>query len=517
MRVGRHVTKQVEPTQPTESVNRAIQGCHAMHVSPPMTDDQSLMRFFTHDKLLRILDPKPVFDAWSFLDKPREGKSVRIPRPEYGSLWMSLPHTFRDKEEGTFPALNKSDESFCDCAAQHLGLSPEEAEEKKRRFLDSNPPELRAAIRARTRLCGVSCWYQDSTESLAMWDEYVPDGRGAIIITTLKQFEDAIGYVTPNLYSRKARPRFSTIDYIDRDQFFLAQDGYYELLGIKSRGGNDRKGYEHEREVRLIAKSPSLVQATDDASPSLREIEDIEENSPPGFNLLIDLKRLIVEIRVHPDAGSSYIAEITEAIAASGLPAEAVRLSSFNRDERGLRLAPAKPTNNLGNPLSARSPILFNEVVDRQGLPGRTEEFVNIEVSVSDEPIEVDWKLLDGRGKRDLRNYAKDGQYEAVAGTAKIAWKSDDKRAACVADHEVSEKRKERWAVMIASMERMRGGEFPQFAHAYLDPSLTGLEGLMVIDGTRRMLAYLEMGLREMPIVVFRALHADRQDEVAAQ
>ena len=58
-------------------------------------------------------------------------------------------------------------------------------------------------------------------------------------------------------------------------------------------------------------------------------------------------------------------------------------------------------------------------------------------------------------------------------------------------------------------MERMKAGEFPQFAHAYLHPSLTGCEGLVVIDGTRRMLAYLELQRSEMPVVVFRAVSDD--------
>ena len=66
-----------------------------------MTDDQPLMRFFTHDKLLKMLDADPAYDAWDFLDPPTSGTTVRIPHREYGSLWMSLPHGFKDKEEGT--------------------------------------------------------------------------------------------------------------------------------------------------------------------------------------------------------------------------------------------------------------------------------------------------------------------------------------------------------------------------------------------------------------------------------
>lgn len=125
---------------------------------------------------------------------------------------------------------------------------------------------------------------------------------------------------------------------------------------------------------------------------------------------------------------------------------------------------------------------------------------------MSDEPIEVKRVLLDGRGRKDLRNHEKGTASQAVVGVAKIAWKSEEDRAACIADHEQDEKRQRRWSVMTKSMERMKAGEFPQFAHAYLHPSLTGSEGLMVIDGTRRMLAYLELGRAEMPVVVFRVV-----------
>lgn len=150
-------------------------------------------------------------------------------------------------------------------------------------------------------------------------------------------------------------------------------------------------------------------------------------------------------------------------------------------------------------------PEVFTEIVDRRGKPGRTERFVSIEVHVFDDLIDVNRDLLDGRGKKDLRNHTRDGQCEAVAGIAKIAWKSDEDRAACLADHENDEKRRQRWNKMRSSLERMKEGEFPQFAHAYLHPTLTDIESLTVIDGTRRMLAYLELGRAEMPVVVFRS------------
>ena len=58
---------------------------------------------------------------------------------------------------------------------------------------------------------------------------------------------------------------FATVNYVDLKDSFLVNDGYYHLLSIKG------DGYKHEREVRLIAKSPAFVRATaDHASPSTR-------------------------------------------------------------------------------------------------------------------------------------------------------------------------------------------------------------------------------------------------------
>lgn len=297
-----------------------------MYVSEEMTDDQPLMRYLTHDKFIRLLNPQPAFDVWQFLDPPTKGTVIwKAPIPaEYGSVWMALPNTFSDKDEGMFPALNASDESFCDEAARHFGLSPEEAADRKQKFLSRNPAAIRDGIRARTQLCGVSCWYQDSQESERMWNEYVPDGKGVIVKTTLKQFDESLGWTTPQ-YNKSANPMFATINYVDRDNFFLVNDGYYHLLTIKG------DGFKHEREVRLIAKSPSLVQATaNHASPSQDEINALVGTAGKGFNLLIDLKRLVNEIRVHPSANTDFIEAIQKGIAAKGLSPEIVKTSELS-------------------------------------------------------------------------------------------------------------------------------------------------------------------------------------------
>jgi hypothetical protein len=154
---------------------------------------------------------------------------------------------------------------------------------------------------------------------------------------------------------------------------------------------------------------------------------------------------------------------------------------------------------------------VFHEIVNRDGEQGKTERYVDIEVHVSDERTQVDWDLLDTKAMDTFRKCVGEREHEAVSGIAMIAWKSDEDRTKCIEGHVFDRRRQKRWKGMQKHLERMKQGEFPQFAHAYLHPSLTGTRGLTVIDGTRRMLAYLELGRNQMPIVVFRRKNEDIQ------
>jgi hypothetical protein len=291
-----------------------------------MTDDQPLMRFLKDDKFRRLLDPAPARTCWSYLEPEKTSIVWQRQQPTYGALWMARPHTFSDEDEGMFPVLNADPETYCREMARLLKLDSQEAERRRVQFLARNPAGWMAAIHTRTRLCGVSCWYQDSHESARMWDEYVGEGHGVVVLTTLKKFEDALGYVSPQASNKAARPMFATVDYVDRERFFLPQDGYYHLLGIKG------EGFKHEREVRLIGRSPELVRATaDGASSSLDEIEAVAASAASGFNLLIDLSRLVSEVRVCPGATEQYLEEVRRLLAVKGISPDAVRRSEITK------------------------------------------------------------------------------------------------------------------------------------------------------------------------------------------
>jgi hypothetical protein len=135
---------------------------------------------------------------------------------------------------------------------------------------------------------------------------------------------------------------------------------------------------------------------------------------------------------------------------------------------------------------------------------GRTEEFVSIEVRVQDTLAIVELPKLDGRARRHLSRVSQGAMVVAVFSTAFISWKTVESRKLCMADHNDVRRRK-RWKAVQKYAEQMAHGQFPEHGHVYLHPSVTGEDNLVVIDGTRRMLAFLEAGYDEMPVVVVRA------------
>lgn len=144
------------------------------------------------------------------------------------------------------------------------------------------------------------------------------------------------------------------------------------------------------------------------------------------------------------------------------------------------------------------------EVFTNVVMPAVPSRYVTVEVHVSDEPADVTEDSLDAVGQHKLRTETNNREREAVSGIAKIAWKSADAHDAFEAF--LQKTQHHRWDCVTTYTDDMKAGYFPPFGHAYLHPSLTDRNGLIVIDGSRRTLAYLRSGHTEMPIVVFRAI-----------
>src|SRR5690606_28557264 len=134
--------------------------------------DTVIWRYMRNWQFEKLLDPRPAYLDWEMdiSEQGPEGITRRFPLPTQGSLWFASPDAYleSDDKEGTFSALNCSDEEYCRLMAEHLHLEAEEAQRREDRFLGRNTEAVRQMIRAAARLCGVSCWHQNGMESARM-------------------------------------------------------------------------------------------------------------------------------------------------------------------------------------------------------------------------------------------------------------------------------------------------------------------------------------------------------------
>lgn len=307
-------------------------------------DDSTIWRYMKNWQFEKLLDPRGGYLDWGMdvHERGPQGFKRRFPLPTLGSLWFALPDAYleSDDKEGTFPALNCSGEDYCRLMAEHLHLGPDEAERLKKEFLARNTEGIRLMIRAAARLCGVTCWHQNAAESARMWLRFVPDGRGVAIKTTVAGLLEGLTLV-PAFPNRQAKPAICEIRYVDLTTHFEPYDGCYGLLGLKCQC------WEHENEVRLIAKSPLLANTDtrQSSSPTDADYEALagyldssanrllannHQGGPPlGFNLAVDLARLIGEVRVHPSACDSCVKSIARRVRERGLDDNVVQRSEL--------------------------------------------------------------------------------------------------------------------------------------------------------------------------------------------
>lgn len=155
----------------------------------------------------------------------------------------------------------------------------------------------------------------------------------------------------------------------------------------------------------------------------------------------------------------------------------------------------------------------------------RVDDLVNIKVCVPDDPpIKANNPKLDKIGKNHVKEYVPDanfsevsvtdetgknhveyvldGNFHIIKGFATIEWKNKEER-----DRYFSiMKKEERFRRIDEFVKDMNDGKFPSHAHVYLHSLLTGREYLIAIDGTRRMLTYLEREEgKDIPVVIITA------------
>lgn len=136
----------------------------------------------------------------------------------------------------------------------------------------------------------VSCWNKDIHESEAMWKLYCKDNgkRGIVIKTDNNKLQDCLRNSDKKV---KFQPvKYKPIFYVENYQIDMEKMITYK-----------RKAFQFENEYRAFFMDGLDVYPTN------------------GYNIPIDLKDLIIEIRISPYADKAFKDEILELISSLGL------------------------------------------------------------------------------------------------------------------------------------------------------------------------------------------------------
>ncbi len=152
----------------------------------------------------------------------------------------------------------------------------------------------------------INCWHMSEHESAAMWKLYGPTGDTIAIRTRAIDLLQSI--------SLKHSLFMGQCYYIDFDsgKGFPPLPSFIEPLFFK------RKSFEHEKEVRIVAYVP--------------EWRTSGMLSPPnefGWNVRVDIGRLIREVIVAPFAPRWFLELLKDVATLYGLPAESVSCSTI--------------------------------------------------------------------------------------------------------------------------------------------------------------------------------------------
>jgi len=128
------------------------------------------------------------------------------------------------------------------------------------------------------------------------------------------------------------------------------------------------------------------------------------------------------------------------------------------------------------------------------------ERFISIEVELTDDLVEFDPATLDVAGRKRFRRQAK-LPHRAIRGWATISWKSEQDRERCIVD----QSDRGRWRRVRRHIRKIRHGVMQPGGPVYLHPSITCGDKLRPIDGTRRLMACLELAIPRIPVVVLVA------------
>ena len=193
---------------------------------------------------------------------------------EKSSLFFARADKLKDPFEGTFSRMNKI-------------LRP---------ILYADVPEniiveLKLFQREVRRFTLISCWHESPHESEAMWRLYSRETDGIAIKTDFSSFKKSL--------TDSQRICVGKVNYVDYEDHFIPENNSLSSYLHK------RQSFEHEREVRAIARITPIKDGKMDLSQDICDI---------GKYFQVDLSLLIQEVVVAPYA-PDWLLELIKSVA----------------------------------------------------------------------------------------------------------------------------------------------------------------------------------------------------------
>lgn len=153
--------------------------------------------------------------------------------------------------------------------------------------------------------------------------------------------------------------------------------------------------------------------------------------------------------------------------------------------------------------------------VPRRKQRGVIERYLDGQVVVTEMSIAIEACELDlPRGVRRFRHYTSGQGYVVVQGIAHLTWRGEDGRALCAEDQASKNGTRadgSRWSDILDLAKAIRdGAELP--LAALVHPTLHEYEGLLIIDGARRIVAHVEAGADSFVVAVIKRDGSRRQN-----
>jgi hypothetical protein len=155
-----------------------------------------------------------------------------------------------------------------------------------------------------------SCWHAVAHESAAMWKLYAPTNAGVAIRSTVGGLRKALGAPPPCPVGFFGGDQFhiGMVDYVDYASFHIP------ISNAAAPFFRKRRSFEHERELRaLFMRWPINSEGW---------VDYTQQPNDHGMTIPVDLKVLVSEVRVAPQAPQWYSELVAKVVLRYGLEIE---------------------------------------------------------------------------------------------------------------------------------------------------------------------------------------------------